>query len=167
MATPAAVNGLMTIGAVAERTGMANSALRFYEREGLVTPVARTAAGYRLYDEEQVARVRFIHQAQHLGLSLPEVHELLTAADCDDPVPTRDRLRHLVARKLVTARQQIDDLKEFADQLERVHRRLAGDPGCGCRHLGSCGGLSTPLTNTDESAGELKLVKLAPPVSGR
>ena len=151
MATPAPINDLMTIGEVAERTGMATSALRFYEREGLVTPVTRTAAGYRLYDDEQVARVRFIRQAQHLGLSLPEVDELLTAADCDDPVPARDRLRHLVAHKLVTARQQIDDLEEFADQLERVQLRLTGDPGCRCRHLGSCGCLSMPLTNTEES----------------
>jgi len=74
---------------------VATSALRFYEAEGLVMPAGRTAVGYRLYDPEQIARVRFIRHAQRLGLSLAEVGELLAAVDSDDPVPTRDRLRHL------------------------------------------------------------------------
>lgn len=150
---------LLTIGQVAQRTGVSTSALRFYEREGLVVPVARTSTGYRLYDDERVARVRFLRQAQQLGLSLTEVAELLSAVDFDDPLPTRERLRHLVAHKLVSTRAQIEELQEFARQLERVHLRLTGAPGCGCRHLNLCGCVPMPLTLVDESRRELTEVR--------
>jgi len=157
LATP--VSDLLTIGEVARAADVATSALRFYEAEGLVMPAGRTAVGYRLYDPEQIARVRFIRHAQRLGLSLAEVGELLAAVDSDDPVPTRDRLRHLVAHKLVTTRQHITELQEFTGQLERVHRRLSGNPGCGCRHLGSCGCLPLDLPPVDQSEGELEAVQ--------
>ncbi len=150
------VSDLLTIGEVARAADVATSALRFYEAEGLVMPAGRTAVGYRLYDPEQIARVRFIRHAQRLGLSLVEVGELLAAVDSDDPVPTRDRLRHLVGHKLVTTRQHITELQEFTGQLERVHRRLSGNPGCGCRHLGSCGCLPLDLPPVDQSEGELE-----------
>jgi len=153
------VSDLLTIGEVARAADVATSALRFYEAEGLVMPAGRTAVGYRLYDPEQIARVRFIRHAQRLGLSLVEVGELLAAVDSDDPVPTRDRLRHLVAHKLVTTRQHITELQEFTGQLERVHRRLSGNPGCGCRHLGSCGCLPLDLPPLDQSEGELDAVQ--------
>ncbi len=104
--------------------------------------------------------MRFIRHAQRLGLSLVEVGELLAAVDSDDPVPTRDRLRHLVAHKLVTTRQHITELQEFTGQLERVHRRLSGNPGCGCRHLGSCGCLPLDLPPLDQSEGELDAVQI-------
>ena len=156
-ATP--VGDLLTIGEVARAADVATSALRFYEAEGLVMPAGRTAVGYRLYDPEQIARVRFIRHAQRLGLSLVEVGELLAAVDSDDPVPTRDRLRHLVGHKLVTTRQHITELQEFTGQLERVHRRLSGNPGCGCRHLGSCGCLPLDLPPVEQSEGELEAVQ--------
>jgi len=65
LATP--VSDLLTIGEVARAADVATSALRFYEAEGLVMPAGRTAVGYRLYDPEQIARVRFIRHAQRLG----------------------------------------------------------------------------------------------------
>ncbi|MGI8683291.1 MAG: MerR family transcriptional regulator, partial [Mycobacteriales bacterium] len=75
------MSDLLTIGEVARAADVATSALRFYEAEGLVMPAGRTAVGYRLYDPEQIARVRFIRHAQRLGLSLAEVGELLAAVD--------------------------------------------------------------------------------------
>ncbi len=69
---------------------------------------------------------------------MPRCASSSTCSVRDDPVPTRDRLRHLVAHKLVTTRQHITELQEFTGQLERVHRRLSGNPGCGCRHLVLC-----------------------------
>ncbi|UZJ23641.1 MerR family transcriptional regulator [Rhodococcus antarcticus] len=153
------VGALLTIGEVARAADVATSALRFYEAEGLVIPAGRTAVGYRLYDPEQIARVRFIRHAQRLGLSLAEVGELLAAVDSDDPVPTRDRLRHLVGHKLVTTRQHITELQEFTSQLQRVHQRLSGNPGCGCRHLGSCGCLPLDLPSVEDSDGELETIQ--------
>lgn len=149
------LKGRLTIGQVAERTGTSTSALRFYEGAGLVIPVERTDVGYRLYDHEQVARVKFIRQAQQLGLSLAEVGELLAAVDSDDPVPTRDRLRHMVSHKLVSIRRQVGELQEFTRQLEGVHVRLSGEPGCGCRHLGTCGCVQLGLPEAQRSAAEL------------
>ena len=60
----------ITIGQLARRTGLRTSALRYYEEQGLLQPLARTAAGYRLYDANAEQRVRFIGRAQRLGFSL-------------------------------------------------------------------------------------------------
>lgn len=132
----------MTIGQLARVAEVTTSALRFYEAEGLVTPVARTPAGYRLYAPEQVDQVRFLRRAQRLGLSLTEVGELLAAADDTRPQPVREQLRSLVENKIDSVRQQADELRDFADQLERVHRRLAGPAGGRCRHVTTCRCLS-------------------------
>lgn len=141
---------------------MATSALRFYEERSLVAPAARSESGYRLYDEESVARVRFIRRAQTLGLSLDEIRELLRASDSRDPVPTRERLRHLIAHKLSTTREQVAELQEFLGQLELVYRRLAHDPGeCGCTHLGSCDCFSIEVTAADRRRLEKELVVIA------
>jgi len=129
----------MTIGQLGEKTGLATSALRFYEGRRLVTPAARSDSGYRLYDNESIARVRFIQRAQTLGLSLDEIRELLQASDSRDAVPTRERLRHLVAHKLSVTREQVGELRQFLGQLEQVYLRLGQSPDeCGCTHLGSC-----------------------------
>jgi len=68
--------------------------------------------------------VRFIRHAQRLGLSLAEVGELLAAVGSDDRVPTRDRLRHLVANKLVTTRQHING------QRDALRRGCVQPPSC-------------------------------------
>jgi MerR family Zn(II)-responsive transcriptional regulator of zntA len=66
-----------TIGKVAARLAVSTDTLRHYEKNGLITPTSKTAAGYRLYNEDVVNRVRFIKQAQSCGLTLSEVRELL------------------------------------------------------------------------------------------
>ncbi len=66
-----------TIGKVAARLAVSTDTLRHYEKNGLITPTSKTAAGYRLYNEDVVYRVRFIKQAQSCGLTLSEVRELL------------------------------------------------------------------------------------------
>lgn len=63
----------MRIGELALATGAKPDALRFYEREGLLDPPARTDNGYRVYFEADVARVRFVRAAQSLGFSLAEI----------------------------------------------------------------------------------------------
>lgn len=132
------MDATLSIGLLARECGLAPSALRFWEAEGLITPVGRTPAGYRRYDNESAARVRFILRAQALGLSLEEVRQLLAAADGGGGVAMRERLRHLVAHKLADTRAQIDELEGFGAQLERVWVRLGEDDACGCRHLGDC-----------------------------
>lgn len=78
-----------TIGKLAAENDVSADTIRYYEKEGLLAPAARTGAGYRLYGEDAVRRLRFIRQAQQCGFSLTEIRELLSlkhsdAACCKD-----------------------------------------------------------------------------------
>ena len=74
---------LHTIGKLALATDVTSDAIRYYEKEGLLAPTTKTGAGYRLYNEDAVRRLRFIKQAQHCGFSLSEIRELLTLKNSD------------------------------------------------------------------------------------
>ena len=133
---------LTTIGEVAERSGFSTSTLRYYEGIGLVTPTARSDAGYRLYDERALARLAFIARAKHLGCTLDEIVDLLGLWDRDERCdPVQRRLHELVTAKLEATRRQIDELRAFTSQLEVAAEHLAvptvddGAPcgaGCAC-----------------------------------
>lgn len=80
---------MLTIGKVAERANVTTDSIRFYEREGLITPAKKSDSGYRLYTEEAIRRIGFIKHAQQCGFSLVEIRELLElrsadSACCDD-----------------------------------------------------------------------------------
>jgi MerR family mercuric resistance operon transcriptional regulator len=83
--------------------------LRYYLRRGLLTEPARTAAGYRSYPPEAVARVRFIKRAQELDFTLSEIDTLLHLADGGPD--SCDRVRALAADKISDLRQRIADLQ--------------------------------------------------------
>ena len=68
---------LMTVVEVSRRAGVTRKALRVYEDLGLVRPVERTEAGYRLYDDEAIRRLHLIARAKSLGLTLAEVEQFL------------------------------------------------------------------------------------------
>lgn len=68
----------LLIGEVARLTGFPAKTLRYYEEIGLVQPASRTEAGYRLYGQEEVARLEFVRQAKLIGLKLEEIKELST-----------------------------------------------------------------------------------------
>ena len=89
-----------TIGQVAERTGFSTSALRYYEELGLVAPATRTAAGYRLYDDETLSRLAFVARAKQLGCSLEEITDLLDVWDGEQCGPVQRRFHALVTEKL-------------------------------------------------------------------
>lgn len=69
---------VLTIGRLADRTGLTVRTLRFWSDEGAVPPVARSASGYRLYDAESVARVELVRTLRELGLGLDEVCRVLS-----------------------------------------------------------------------------------------
>jgi DNA-binding transcriptional MerR regulator len=71
----------LRVGELAEQVGVSTDTVRYYERVGLLPPPARTAAGYRLYTEQAVDRMRFIQGAQRLGLTLTDVADLLSVRD--------------------------------------------------------------------------------------
>jgi MerR family transcriptional regulator, redox-sensitive transcriptional activator SoxR len=129
----------LAIGAMSERTGVAPSALRFYEAEGLIH-ASRSTGGQRRYDREIVRRVSFIRVAQHVGLSLDEIREALTSLPESRTPTAKDWER------LATAwRPRIDS--QIA-MLERLRDRLARCIGCGCLSLGYC-----KILNPDDKAG--------------
>ena len=130
--------GTYTIGEVARRSGFRASALRYYEGIGLLEPASRTEAGYRLYDDDTLVRLRFVARAKQLGCSLDEIVDLvgIWGGECG---PVQHRLHELVTDKLSEAERQIAELAALTGQLRDVASRLAGpavdgpcSPGCAC-----------------------------------
>jgi DNA-binding transcriptional MerR regulator len=114
----------LTVSEVAARTRFSASTLRYYDELGLVRPVARTVAGYRLYDDRSVELLRFISRAKRLGLSLDDITDLVTLWNDDDCAPVQARLAGLVSVKIADTRRAIKELTDFAAQLNA----LAGRP---------------------------------------
>lgn len=120
---------LLAIGDVARRTGVATSALRFYEERGLIVS-ERNAAGHRRYRRHVIRRVAFISFAQRVGLTLEEI-----SAELAQLPPARAPKRDDWERLSVDWRRRIDDEIE---QLERLRDSLTGCIGCGCLSLDTC-----------------------------
>ncbi len=119
----------MTIGEVAERANVAASALRFYEREGLISAV-RSDGGQRRYHREVLRRVAFIRAAQRVGLSLDEIKQTLaTLPEGRTPTATDWRRLSQSWRPLLDRR---------IAELERVRDKLDTCIGCGCLSLRVC-----------------------------
>ncbi len=129
---------LLTIGQVADRTGVAASALRFYEDEGLLAP-RRTDAGHRRYPRELLRRVSFIRAAQEVGIPLAEVRTALDTLP-DGRTPTKEDWARLSSGWRARLDEQIA-------ALERLRDRLDGCIGCGCLSLDSC-----HIVNPDDAA---------------
>src|SRR5438046_9006123 len=80
VAPEAAEEAYLQIGEVAERTGVTQRTLRFYEEKGLLTPPSRMDGGFRLYSEDDVQRVEYIRHLQSLlGLSLADIKDMVEA----------------------------------------------------------------------------------------
>jgi MerR family redox-sensitive transcriptional activator SoxR len=120
---------LLTIGAVSERTGVATSALRFYEAEGLIR-AQRSAGGQRRYHRDVLRRVSFVRTAQQVGLSLDEIREAMRALP-DNRTPTKADWARL-------SRAWTSRLDERIDALVRLRDRLTQCIGCGCLSLRAC-----------------------------
>lgn len=130
-----------TIGEVAERAGVATSALRFYEEHGLIRS-ERNESGHRRYHPDVLRRVSFIRIAQRVGLSLAEVSEALASLP-DGRTPTSKDWAKLAR----TWQPRLDDQIAV---LTRLRNELDGCIGCGCLSLSSCG-----LWNPDDAAATL------------
>ena len=131
---------VLTIGQVAKRTGVAVSALRFYESRGLLQS-ARNVGGHRRYPREVLRRVSVIKVAQRLGMPLADIAEALATLP-DERTPTASDWRRL-------SDAWRDQLNNRIDRLTRLRDQLDDCIGCGCLSLGSC-----PLRNPDDVAAE-------------
>jgi MerR family redox-sensitive transcriptional activator SoxR len=126
--------GELTPGDMAARSGVAVSALHFYEREGLIRS-RRTAGNQRRYPRETLRRVAFIRMSQRLGIPLSRIREALATLPTDR-VPTSKDWGRLSA----SWRQDLDDR---ILHLQRLRDNLTGCIGCGCLSLKTCA-LSNP-----------------------
>lgn len=137
------------ISELADRSGVPTSTLRYYERIGLVEPVARTGNGYRVYDETTVERLAFIGRAKRLGMGLDDVATLVGAWFAGDCEPLHDRLRAFVSGRLSDVRRQLAEDGAFERQLERILARLSAAGPLPERCRPDCGCDTDPLQGTD------------------
>lgn len=123
-------DSLLTIGEVAQRTGLRTSALRYYEHAGLLEPVTRIS-GQRRYDSAAVDAVTLIQFCQSLGFTLAEVRVLLA-----EPrgVRQKERWRGLVDTKL-------DELDDAARRIRAMKRMLSVSRECDCVDVQQCASL--------------------------
>jgi MerR family redox-sensitive transcriptional activator SoxR len=135
------MSALMTIGEVATRSGVAASALRFYEDRGLITS-ERAGSGHRRYPRPVLRRIAFIVFAQRIGLTLDEIGGELAKLP-PDRAPTRRDWSRLSSGW--TAR-----IDERIAELERLKVGLTECIGCGCLSLDRC-----QLSNPGDRAGRL------------
>lgn len=125
---------LLTIGQLARRVGMRPSALRFYEAEGLLRPSDHSEAGYRLYEPEAEATLRFIQRAQRLGFALADIRALLAARP--DQAIDEAALAALARERLIALDRQLTPLLVLRHELALFLRDLRAAPhGAGAASL--------------------------------
>lgn len=122
-------HGELTVGQLAERSGVAVSALHFYERKGLISS-RRTTGNQRRYRRDALRRVALIRIAQRVGISLAEVGEALASLP-ENRTPNRADWERL-------SRRWHDDLEARIADLQRLRDRFTGCIGCGCLSLDRC-----------------------------
>ncbi len=132
---------LLTISAVAKRSGVAASALRYYEDRGLISS-ERAGSGHRRYPRPVLRRIAFIVFAQRVGLTLQEISDELSKLPPGHVPSRRDWTR---LSRTWTAR-----IDERIDELERLRAGLTECIGCGCLSLDRC-----RLANPDDRAAGL------------
>ena len=106
---------MLTIGQIAKQAGIGVETVRFYEREGLLSPSARRPSGYREFQPEAITRLRFIKQAQRLGFTLREVKELLSLKLA--PGSTRKQIRERAVAKIADIDRRIGELVRMKESL--------------------------------------------------
>ncbi len=126
----------MKIGELARRSGVASTALRYYEKAGLLPEARRSSSGYRTYQPDAVPRLAFIRAAQAVGLSLAEIRDVIGiretgAAPCAHVLQLIDKHRAEV-------RSRIRELQRLERDLDHLASRGAGVDPSECDPAGVC-----------------------------
>ncbi|QJW38053.1 redox-sensitive transcriptional activator SoxR [Cellulosimicrobium protaetiae] len=130
---------LLAVGEVARRTGVAVSALHYYEQLGLIAST-RTAGNQRRYPRHMLRRISLVVVAKRLGIPLADVQEVFTSLPLDHPPSQRDWRR--------VAKLWNDELELRRTQIDHLQRELTGCIGCGCLSLKAC-----RLLNPEDALG--------------
>jgi MerR family redox-sensitive transcriptional activator SoxR len=139
----------LTIGDFAVRAGVAPSALRYYEREGLIR-AGRTGGNQRRYERSELRRVAFIKIAQQVGVSLDEIREALASLP-ENRTPTKADWTRLSARWR-------SKLEARIALMERLRDELTGCIGCGCLSMQRCNLINPKDRLAERGAGAQMLV---------
>lgn len=109
------------ISVFAEKCGVNKETIRYYEQKALLKEPSRTNAGYRIYTDDDVKRVKFIKRLQDLGFSLSEIYKLLGVVD-NDEVRCKNIFK-FVSKKEIEIQEQITDLKRIELMLKDLKSR--------------------------------------------
>ena len=160
-------HSLYRIGSLAKKLNKTTRTLRFYEEIGLLFPVTRTSAGYRLYDEGAVTQVSWIDTLQALGFSLPDIKDFLKGFDQVQQAPEKmKKIREFYDDRLSETQKTIDRLQNLAKELQSSLSALQNCAQCtleiedsSCR---SC--IAQSKSNTIPSLLEPVLYRLEQPI---
>ena len=141
----------LTIGRLAKRVGLATSAIRFYERTG-VLPEPPRVSGQRRYGPDAVRRLEVLEVAKQAGFSLEEAKLLLQSADAG--TPAFEAVRDLAQRKL-------PDIEALIDRAQAMRSWMLTATDCACTSLDVCALFDAPATHHD---GVLPLRRYARPL---
>jgi MerR family transcriptional regulator, copper efflux regulator len=141
---------MLKIGEAAERSGMPPKTIRYYEDIGLIGPADRLENSYRNYDENDVRKLRFVHQARGLGFSLKDVAALLELYSDRDRAS--QEVKRLALRHVAALDVKIDQMKAIRKALAELADRCHGDDRPECPILDDLagGGESAAATMRDE-----------------
>lgn len=138
----------LTIGEMSRRTGVAPSALHFYESLGLIAST-RTAGNQRRYARHMLRRVSLITVAKRLGIPLSDVHDAFADVPLTQTPSHEDWQR--------ASRRWKRELEKRREGIERLERELTGCIGCGCLSMKACGLLNPGDALSSQGAGPQRL----------
>lgn len=119
--------------------GVPSKTLRYYEELGLISPAARTPAGYRLYGWRELEQIEFVRRAKLMGLSLKEIRSLVETAEDGIPNGVFQHLDELLSRSLEETERKIEELRAFRESLLRYRERAAEAEAVGACRCGERG----------------------------
>lgn len=134
-------------GELAKQANVNPETLRYYEREGLLAEPVRTESGYRLYQQAEVKRVRFIKKAQELGFSLKEVKELLSLKWSGSH--SASEVKQLTEQKILDIEAKIQSLLAMKAALQELASTCSGKGS-----IDDCPILNSLEDNAQEKGGE-------------
>lgn len=115
----------MRIGELAKRCGCSVQTIRYYEREGLLSSIARSEGNFRLYDNKAEAQLMFIKRCRSLDLTLVKVKQLLTLTQ--DPYSACDEVNQIVDQHIQRVEERIAELQGLQSQLTGLRGNCAAN----------------------------------------
>jgi MerR family transcriptional regulator, copper efflux regulator len=140
----------MRIGELARRSGIPATALRYYEKAGLLASPQRTPSGYRAYDAGALQRLAFIRAAQAVGLSLPQIREVIAIRD--GGTPPCSHVVGLLEQRRAEVRARIRELQPLEQELTQLAERGARLDPAECDPAGICRVIPSELAGATASA---------------